>query len=151
MAFAEQLLLPGAMSELPKATWALTIGPGALDDPALATDNDKHVDVAPGKDDGFVARLMAGRIFSNASQTQEVEQIKDDALLQQAPIVFPLPTSDAQNRIADLLLRKHYPVIVTEGPPGMQFYPTMLEFITNWAELTLVSLQALARHILLQT
>jgi hypothetical protein len=29
-----------------------------------------------------------------------------------------LPTSDAQDRIAEFLLTKEYPAVVCEGPPG---------------------------------
>jgi len=32
--------------------------------------------------------------------------------------MFPLATSDSQNRIAHLLLDQKYPAVVTEGPPG---------------------------------
>jgi MoxR-like ATPase len=32
--------------------------------------------------------------------------------------LFPLPASEAQNRIADLLINKQNPAVLVEGPPG---------------------------------
>ena len=56
---------------------------------------------------------------STAAKKQSVEDDDDDYddRLSNKPL-FPLPTSAAQNRIADLLLNQQYPAVVCEGPPG---------------------------------
>ncbi|CAB9500882.1 Uncharacterized ATP-dependent helicase MG140 [Seminavis robusta] len=137
MAFADQLLLPpnspdAAKLGLPKATWALTKGPGALDDPSVVGDgNSAEQKPAESAPDGFVARL--GQLFGKPKEPEEEEQEEpDDSTLQEAPIVFPLPTSEAQNRIADLLLRQHYPAIVCEGPPGTGKTHTIANMISAY-------------------
>ena len=72
----------------PPALWALTHGPSALE---------------------TVCRMMA--------EQQRLARSNHDSSAEPR-IHFPLPTSEAQNRIAQLLLTKSYPAVVCEGPPG---------------------------------
>ncbi|GKY99220.1 hypothetical protein MPSEU_000877400 [Mayamaea pseudoterrestris] len=97
-AFADKMLLPNA-PQLPLATWSLTHGPGAFEDRFEA----HHL---PPKPSG-----MFGWFYSTISPIQS--EVKP----QERPL-FPLPTSDAQDQIADLLMNKKYPACVVEGPPG---------------------------------
>lgn len=110
MAFADQLLLPTAATgglDLPRAARALTLGPSALDETSTTTPDSQENPKA----NGLVSRL--GMLFQSTKKTG-----KSGEAAKLPPIVFPLPTSDSQNRIANLLLRQNYPAIVTEGPPG---------------------------------
>lgn len=136
MAFEDQLLLPpdakGGL-ELPKAAWALTHGPGALDDASGSSKREARA--SPFESGSLVARLLAGSIFSTSSSKQEVQpdgNQTETLLLDEAPIVFPLPTSESQNRIAELLLRQNYPAIVTEGPPGTGKTHTIANMISAY-------------------
>lgn len=91
--FAEQLAVE--TPNLPLATWSLTHGPGVL------------------------ARLQQEqRNSSTTSKRQWWPWGKPEETVVYDKPLFPLPTSEAQNRIAHLLLDQQYPAVVCEGPPG---------------------------------
>jgi hypothetical protein len=85
---------------LPRALKALTIGPSALDETLSSSD------VAPRHIFGWFQTIL-----------QQSKSDSGPATATTRP-AFPLPTSDAQNRIAELLLNRNYPAVVCEGPPG---------------------------------
>lgn len=102
-ALADNLMLSGESSSslcIPKAAWSLTHGPGALEEILEACATPKGNDSKS----------------SFLSWFQKKSQVEDSAPLPRP--LFPLPTSDAQNRIAELLITKNYPAVVCEGPPG---------------------------------
>lgn len=107
-AFAEKLMSAETLTagsttvlpQLPKALKALTLGPGALDETkAVATTKNES---------------LTGAFGWRSSQEKSKE---NNATVSSRP-PLPLPTSDAQNRIAELLLTRNYPAVVCEGPPG---------------------------------
>jgi hypothetical protein len=112
MAFADRLTMAPYNkedSELPKATWVLTHGPSSLDDIADDLMKPRDSSKKSSSSRNLLSRLFAGRIFkAPPDKTQEKE----------VQLLFPLPTSGSQIRIADLLLRQMYPAVVAEGPPG---------------------------------
>ena len=119
MSFAKQLNVPGGGLVLPKATLALTHGPSACDG---SQDNlKKDADGTGSTTGGFLSRLWNEGIFQSASTESPSAEEHDDEP-KEDPIVFPLPASETQNRIANMLLRQNYPAVVTEGPPGMSFH-----------------------------
>jgi hypothetical protein len=114
MAFADQLLLPNPHDglTLPQATWALTHGPGALD--LLQASKEEDGDVSqPG------LMELVKSIWVRAGKEKTPPKTPPRPL-------FPLPASEAQHRIADLLLNKQMPAVLCEGPPG-----------TGWSRLLL--------------
>jgi hypothetical protein len=105
MAFADQLLLPNPQSlTLPQATWALTHGPGALD----------LIQASKEKDGEVIKQGLMDLVTSIWIRGKE----KTPPPIAPPRPLFPLPASDAQNRIADLLLNKQMPAVLCEGPPG---------------------------------
>jgi hypothetical protein len=111
--FVETLSNPNF--ELPKALWALTHGPGALEALMLKdAPKDQHVSA-----DNLPMRLFKAAMFGSQRQVAAATK-KEELLLPERPLrpLFPLPTSDSQNRIAELLLARNYPAVVCEGPPG---------------------------------
>ena len=116
MSFAKQLNVPGGGQSLPKATLALTHGPSACDG---SQDNVKKGTGGSGSSKGgLFSRLWNEGIFLSAS-TESAPAEEMDSHSKEDPIVFPLPASEAQNIIANMLLRQNFPAVVTEGPPGM--------------------------------
>ena len=118
MKFAKQLNVPSSVSggglELPRATLALTHGPSAL---SITSDTTK-VDIVESKISalGFIAKIWKSGLF-----LAPAHPAVDEATLnarKKDPIVFPLPASEVQNRIAEMILHENYPAVVTEGPPG---------------------------------
>ncbi|KAL3934383.1 MAG: hypothetical protein SGBAC_009891 [Bacillariaceae sp.] len=86
--------------ELSLAAWSLTHGPNVLEEV-----NAKGLE--PRSSKSPIAQAMSfWNYFSNPDQIKSCRPM------------FPLATSDSQNRIAELLLDQHYPAVVTEGPPG---------------------------------
>lgn len=96
--FAEKLGRSDPVT-LPQALKSLTLGPSALQDTSSPTGN------TSAKAGWF--QSIRGPTLSNHDPT--------NAMTRPA---FPLPTSDAQNRIAELLLNRNCPAVVCEGPPG---------------------------------
>jgi len=96
--FTESLSRDTHDNRLPKAMWALTHGPSALEQ---IKEKDQSKSSASVMD------------FLKTALTKKVEEDKPAPRPQ-----FPLPTSDAQNRIAEMLLGQNYPAVVCEGPPG---------------------------------
>lgn len=102
---AGQLMLPASSKFVtPQAAWSLTHGPNVLekvlDSRAAAIERDRS----------------KGGIFGWFRNTSN-QSVAEANSKSQRPL-FPLATSDSQNRIADLLLNQNYPAVVTEGPPG---------------------------------
>ena len=85
---------------LPRALKSLTLGPSALDDTLPSS---------PGGSNGMVGWFQS-----------ILQQPKSDATITSVTTrpAFPLPTSEEQNRIAELLLNRNCPAVVCEGPPG---------------------------------
>jgi len=115
IAFADQLMIPAINNTtnaiaVPSATWSITHGPGALE--KIIEDNLKSTVSVYG---GFVGMIQ--KAFLGRSEARENE-IKHPSA---ARPLFPLPTSETQNRIAELLLTKNYPAVVCEGPPGTYY------------------------------
>lgn len=96
-AFADQLSL-GNTKALPLASWAFTAGPSVLDE-LMESHNSKN----------SVWRQLQQFIPSLSTKASKGNP-------EERPL-FPLPTSAAQNRIANLLFNGH-PAVVCEGPPG---------------------------------
>jgi hypothetical protein len=100
---ADQIMLPtNSKLLLPQAAWSLTHGPSVLeellDSQTAAIDRDR-------------SKIGVFGWFRKSSTAKETDSPSRRPL-------FPLPTSDSQNRIADLLLNQNYPAVVLEGPPG---------------------------------
>lgn len=89
---------------LPMATWSLTHGPNALEDK-----------INPESQKATSKQSSIWKFVQNISFL--TSQSREEAIIPRRPL-FPLETSDSQNRIAHLLLNKDYPAVVTEGPPG---------------------------------
>ncbi len=100
--FAEKLSMNSSQMTIPQALKALTLGPGALDET-----NDSNEDTP---NPSSLAKALAW------FQMTKKAQLESRTMKSRPP--FPLPTSDAQNRIADLLMTRKYPAVVCEGPPG---------------------------------
>eukprot|EP00531_Pseudo-nitzschia_arenysensis_P016661 CAMPEP_0116144318 /NCGR_PEP_ID=MMETSP0329-20121206/15943_1 /TAXON_ID=697910 /ORGANISM="Pseudo-nitzschia arenysensis, Strain B593" /LENGTH=1577 /DNA_ID=CAMNT_0003639743 /DNA_START=59 /DNA_END=4792 /DNA_ORIENTATION=- len=99
---------------LPMATWSLTHGSSKLENvlrQSLLKDDDAKL---AGKKDGVTSWVNAN-FLSNRSLTETKESTEVEG--PNKPI-FPLATSESQDRIADLLLRQNYPAVIAEGPPG---------------------------------
>lgn len=94
---------------VPLATWSLTHGSSKLED-ILQQSFCK---------DGAKLLAKKGSVTSWVHSNQETSELLVD-VSHNKPI-FPLPTSESQDRIADLLLRQNYPAVIAEGPPGTYF------------------------------
>ncbi|GAX13522.1 hypothetical protein FisN_27Lh017 [Fistulifera solaris] len=93
VSFADQLVVE--TPQLPLATWSLTHGPSVL------------------------ARVQQERLNqSTGSKRQWWPWGKPSETVKYDKPLFPLPTSEAQNRIAHLLLDQELPAVICEGPPG---------------------------------
>ena len=99
LAFCEQPQNPtcaSAATTRPPALWALTHGPSALERVC-----------------SYPEEKQIGKIRQEQRQASPVPYGNLGR-----HIHFPLPASEAQNRIAQLLLLENYPAVVCEGPPG---------------------------------
>jgi hypothetical protein len=96
-AFADKLMLKENL-QLPEATWSYTHGPNVFES---VIERSRQPPTSSG--------LMSW--FYRSSTTEANTGKKSRPL-------FPLPTSDAQNRVAELLIGDNYPAVVVEGPPG---------------------------------
>jgi hypothetical protein len=121
MAFADMIAtsstgsnVSGPATSLPRAAWALTHGPGVFDSQSFSfLPNMGQHRVATSKAGRLLSWLMSNNRFATpASNSQPQEQVTTEKPL------FPLPTSEPQNQIAELLLTKQAPAVVCEGPPG---------------------------------
>jgi hypothetical protein len=103
--------------ELPPAVWSFTHGPAALEKQqqqqrALATTGGG---MGPFSTGWWTSRWWTPLPLRTAAV---VDGGGTDNSKDRRSTILALPASDAQNRIADLLLHKNYPVVVCEGPPG---------------------------------
>jgi hypothetical protein len=96
---ADQLASHQANLELPLAAWSLTHGPTVLEEVAAKLNKDQQTKPS------FWNWLPS----LSAPKAQPEKNCRP---------MFPLETSTAQNRIAQLLLDQNYPAVVAEGPPG---------------------------------
>ena len=98
---------------IPKATYALTHGPGYF---AESVGNVPHVtsnDGAPKRNEQIsMFSSLKSAVFGKSNAKNDYTPTPCEKPL------FPLPTSEVQTRIADLMLNKNYPAVVCEGPPG---------------------------------
>ena len=92
--FADQLVVE--TPQLPLATWSLTHGPSVL---------------------SRVQQEQQNKSASTQRQWWPWGKAAPETMDYEKPL-FPLPTSEAQNRIAHLLLDQQYPAVICEGPPG---------------------------------
>jgi hypothetical protein len=90
--------------QLPVATWSLTHGPNMLEEVVNKSNREQH----------FKSSLF-WRLLPSLSASRSFDTVS--SATGNRPL-FPLETSDSQNRIAHLLLQENYPAVVTEGPPG---------------------------------
>lgn len=117
--FAEKLSMMTVNSKsipmvIPLALKALTLGPGALDE--KQSSNHSKNDTQLSSSSPSLAMVLGGW-FQKVQQQQQPKESEIPAIPSSRP-PFPLPTSDAQNRIAELLMNRNYPAVVCEGPPG---------------------------------
>ncbi|CAJ1931682.1 unnamed protein product [Cylindrotheca closterium] len=90
--------------QLSMAAWSLTHGPNVLEEV-----NAKGLEPINAKSPIAQAAMSFWKYFAAAASGPNNKSCRP---------MFPLATSDSQNRIAELLLDQHYPAVVTEGPPG---------------------------------
>lgn len=105
---------------LPPATWSLTHGPSKLEEVVQQEVIVREHGLLPLSKKGSISAWLSQGIFPDRKL-----QVGDDKEKKGQPKktfsskpIFPLATSESQNRIADLLLRKRYPAVIAEGPPG---------------------------------
>lgn len=105
---------------LPPATWSLTHGPSKLEEVVQQEVFVREHGLFPSPKKGIISAWLSQGIFPDRKlQVGDDEEKKgqSEKTFSSKPI-FPLATSVSQNRIADLLLRKRYPAVIAEGPPG---------------------------------
>lgn len=88
--------------QLPIAAWSMTHGPNVLEEVVERTRRENQSNYSR------LWQWLPQLSFSTDSKHNEAR----------GRPIFPLATSDSQNRIAQLLLQQNYPAVVTEGPPG---------------------------------
>jgi Uncharacterized conserved protein (DUF2075) len=98
--FADRVLQ--SVSGIPPATWALTHGPGSWDR--------YQQSLSAGKWSWYDGRSWATWMRFHFTPSKASPSLPK--------IVLPLPSSEAQNRIATMLLHENCPAVVVEGPPG---------------------------------
>jgi hypothetical protein len=99
--FAERVL-QSSVSGVPPATWVMTHGPGSWE---------RYQQLrSKGGRSWYDSRSWVTWLRSQFSPAP--------AKLLSPKIVLPLPSSEAQNRIAIMLLHHNCPAVVVEGPPG---------------------------------
>ena len=114
---AERVLLAQQDENLPMASWSFTHGPAALS--SMQQQQQATSFSSPG------ALVSSGSALWGMVKSAILGQDNENTLssFMEAPPTWDrpllaLPTSESQNRIADLLLTQKYPAIVVEGPPG---------------------------------
>eukprot|EP00978_Attheya_sp_CCMP212_P014159 scaffold35967_cov52-Attheya_sp.AAC.1 len=95
---------------IPKASIALTYGSGALQN---LIHQEKLMQAQRARS-GFWQTLSSW--FPGPTKNQSDDTLS--SIRQRRNHLFPLPSSDAQNQIAELLLRDQAPAVVVVGPPG---------------------------------
>jgi len=104
---------------LPIATWSLTHGSSKLEH-ILQQNFCKEDDAKQtGKKGSITSWVHDNFLFNRTVRTEANKETKEplNVSVLNRPI-FPLATSESQDRIADLLLRQNYPAVIAEGPPG---------------------------------
>lgn len=104
-----------------KATYALTHGPSSLDVSRMSSKFDPYKNAYD-----MVTSLLKWIYTINPEVHKPVAEKRD------FKPVFPLPASDSQNRIANMLLLKDYPAVICEGPPGTGKSHTIVNIICSY-------------------
>jgi len=107
---------------LPLATWSLTHGSSKLEH-ILQQSFCQDDGAKPTARKGTITSWVHNHLRSSGTIETDAEMEKkesSDIAVSKRPI-FPLATSESQDRIADLLLRQNYPAVIAEGPPGTYF------------------------------
>ena len=104
---------------LPTATWSLTHGPSKLEQ-ILQQNLAAREDAAKlSVKKGGISTWLHGNFLSDGATAMEAGKEKNESTNVTSPKpIFPLATSESQDRIADLLLRQNYPAVIAKGPPG---------------------------------
>lgn len=115
---ADHIALPERAGDLlPMATWSLTHGPSKLED-FLDSQRQSHEGTANSNRDDIqyfksgITGWLSNNFAAPVSRDENSAKVYSD---EGKSIIFPLATSDSQHRIADLLLRQNYPVVLAEG------------------------------------
>jgi hypothetical protein len=107
---------------LPMASWALTHGPTAMSSMQQQQQEairNPNAIASSGSGAALWGIVKSAAIFVLGRENDtSVEAPSRNSIITWDRPLLALPTSESQNRIADLLLTKHYPAIVVEGPPG---------------------------------
>ena len=96
---------------LPAATWAITHGPGSYERYRKQVDEIESLRRRQGN--GFLQWIRSS-LFPHTISSN----MKSIPTNLPPKISLPLPSTDAQHRIVDMLLYQNYPCVVVEGPPG---------------------------------
>jgi hypothetical protein len=107
---------------IPTATWSLTHGPSKLEQllDRIQKENEqaeKQNYNNPSANSSF-AGWFASNFIAKHDDDKTMDREKVETFKTITKPIFPLATSAAQDRIADLLLRQNYPAVLCEGPPG---------------------------------
>ena len=104
---------------LPIATWSLTHGSSKLEHVLQQTLGNEACAKKSAKG-GSIPKWFYGNILSSGMTRMETGKYSEKFSKGDFPNkpIFPLATSESQDRIADLLLRQKYPAVIAEGPPG---------------------------------
>lgn len=114
--FADHVALPkNVEDELPIATWSLTHGPSKLEDVLQQGHLQRRgSESREGSSSGFqgIANWFSSNFMGHESSETPAEE---DSKANEKLVIVPLASSVSQQRIADLLLRQNYPVVLAEG------------------------------------
>lgn len=146
--FADRLIGVGVIENdvVSKATYSFTHGPAMLDDANLSLSSQQQQQQNSSNPTSVVSRWLHSLFFNSSNGSNNNNDVTNDDnknvnSLTTDPShtnnkyvkpIFPLPSSDSQNRIAELLLMKHYPAVVCEGPPGTGKSHTIANIICSY-------------------
>ena len=98
---------------LPMATWSLTHGSSKLEHVLRQRFHEDDGATHTAKK-GNIANWVNNNLLSNGTESEN--ETKDSLGVEGSnKPIFPLATSESQDRIADLLLRQKYPAVILEG------------------------------------
>jgi hypothetical protein len=110
--------IPQSEMIVSKATISFTHGPAFLDQDPMLLQTRLHSNVNSKSPLDWMQSILWWRSHENPDDSKLSLKEKNGPVKQTDKAIFPLPSSDSQNRIANLLLSKDYPAVVCEGPPG---------------------------------
>jgi len=102
---------------LPIATWSLTHGSSKLEHILKQNLETREDGTEPKTQKDIITTWFQNNFLSNEVVGTDAGKETTGVAVRNRPI-FPLATSESQDRIADLLLRQNYPAVIAEGPPG---------------------------------